>query len=1109
MKQFTKKWLTLLLAIVSTVCLALGLAACDPADNGNNGGNGDNKITLSAPVITLTDNVISWDAVKDATRYIVYEGESENGTNVSTTSYTINKTEPGEYVYTVAAYNQNADPKIGPKSNPVTYKVDDKGDKPGPGPGPDVKTKLNAPAVTMEGNALNWHPDNDAVAYEIYKNGEKVDTLESFNYLFEDYLLTTYTVTDAENGDKFTVVAVSGDEDVDNSNPSEEVEFVDIGNTLSHTASVYATDSTTVLNVTVTSSGALHKVVIKPNNNFTLSTGVTGVDTIKVWGNTADYEHPTEAVYDVDLGAYVASILINSDKKLYLDIKTVFEDVTYGFTVSLADPYETEDDGSYNVVKTYTLGATGSVDVVLPYYQADGATYWIKIVFSEDVPASGNVLYLTLKSGSTSARIWYRASGVTSDKFLTPSDLGYYQTSDFAKSGNLYLHADLIDAEASISLEVPQAYLDSIPKLGVGVDGALIGADVIGTVNVGSVAPATPTLFNISDVPNSNYLLVIKAFDGITFKVNFDKGAYKTISTSATADGKALGGVYSLEVSLNDNSLLGIYAAGERDGVSGISIYLFEDTVREYSLSADKATEGALIGESLSNAAVFNLVGVEDGKYTLTVTSDWVDKMTFTAKVGEKDYPLTYASGKNTAEIEISGESSISIYNNKGLYLSDVSLTVVVEAPKPKLGHGKDNAAEITLYGDNNYKASVTFELVDVDPGEYTVGLVYDTYEDYRNVNVKAGSNTVVLCTGSGYQGDQKITIAADCTTLTLSADGIGNPAGVKYTLYLLAPGESFGGGSGDEGTGGTETSATKSVDGEAYSNTAIDVSELQYGVYSIKLEGVPSELGDYGYYYAKNNLDATEETTLNQGNSWTGSITINSGKIYLWASMNGTVTVKLERTGDLPAAEGTETSAELQVMASWISWVEVDVSKLKHGEYTVTLDLSNAESGYYALGTSSSGDGEVAFNGTTAKFTINSGKIYLFTSSFGGMVTLKFTLSDGGSTGGDSGENSDEGKLVVGGSITVSVKKNYDSVFVPAGSNVENGKTYKLVITSSVAIQVYYGSKSSEKLTFSSSAGWQKEITITDYIMEKGFEVLTSVTTGGPYSVTIKLQAV
>ena len=78
---------------------------------------------LSAPVITLTDNEITWSAIAHATAYEIYENELKIG-QVATNSYTITNTFAGEWVYAIRAISSDTvhyEPSA--LSNTVTYTV--------------------------------------------------------------------------------------------------------------------------------------------------------------------------------------------------------------------------------------------------------------------------------------------------------------------------------------------------------------------------------------------------------------------------------------------------------------------------------------------------------------------------------------------------------------------------------------------------------------------------------------------------------------------------------------------------------------------------------------------------------------------------------------------------------------------------------------------------------------------------------------------------------------------------------------------------------------------------------------------------------------------------
>ncbi len=170
-------------------CIAL--SACG-GGNPPDGGDGK-KVQLTAPKITLNENVISWTAVENATGYEVYEGETRVATP-SETSYTVMQTAVGSYVYTVyATSTDTANFTKSKASNSVTYTVENKVEQP---------SQLDAPLIKLDGNTISWSAVENATAYEIYLGDRLVMTTEA----------NLYTVTETEAGKyEYTVYAINSD----------------------------------------------------------------------------------------------------------------------------------------------------------------------------------------------------------------------------------------------------------------------------------------------------------------------------------------------------------------------------------------------------------------------------------------------------------------------------------------------------------------------------------------------------------------------------------------------------------------------------------------------------------------------------------------------------------------------------------------------------------------------------------------------------------------------------------------------------------------------------------------------------------------------------------
>ncbi len=114
---------SVLLATIATAVSAFTLAGFIGCTDDPPQEEPPQKTALAAPVITLTDNVVEWNAVEHAVSYSVYVG-SDNAVTVTATAYTVEKTEPGAYeICVVANASSSGDYADSEKSNKVTYEV--------------------------------------------------------------------------------------------------------------------------------------------------------------------------------------------------------------------------------------------------------------------------------------------------------------------------------------------------------------------------------------------------------------------------------------------------------------------------------------------------------------------------------------------------------------------------------------------------------------------------------------------------------------------------------------------------------------------------------------------------------------------------------------------------------------------------------------------------------------------------------------------------------------------------------------------------------------------------------------------------------------------------
>ena len=141
------------------------------------------KITLDTPVITLTENTVSWQDVKNATGYEVYVDDVLADT-VDTTSKVINQL--GTKTVYVVAVSTNPYCESSSKSNEVTVS--------------NYET-LAAPVISLNVNTVSWEQSDKASAYEIYVNGSLVETVNANDYVLEYTQVGQYSVKVKAKGD--------------------------------------------------------------------------------------------------------------------------------------------------------------------------------------------------------------------------------------------------------------------------------------------------------------------------------------------------------------------------------------------------------------------------------------------------------------------------------------------------------------------------------------------------------------------------------------------------------------------------------------------------------------------------------------------------------------------------------------------------------------------------------------------------------------------------------------------------------------------------------------------------------------------------------------------
>lgn len=187
-----------LFCLVAILCLVT-VASCE---------SGPTLPKLDAPVVTLEDKTIKWEAITDAVSYVVYVDGKKVASDVTVTIFDLASklTESGEYSITVVAVGDGTVYANSKNSNQVKYVVKE-------------ATKLSTPVASLDGTTLSWAEVANANGYNLYVDGKLVK--ENLKELSLDVasLIKEY------GSYKLTVVAVGDVTNYVNSNASKEVVY--------------------------------------------------------------------------------------------------------------------------------------------------------------------------------------------------------------------------------------------------------------------------------------------------------------------------------------------------------------------------------------------------------------------------------------------------------------------------------------------------------------------------------------------------------------------------------------------------------------------------------------------------------------------------------------------------------------------------------------------------------------------------------------------------------------------------------------------------------------------------------------------------------------------
>ena len=150
---------------------------------------------LLAPVISLNDEVVSWEAVPNASSYQIYVNNELYTEQTGTSFYPLFTTK-GSYVIKVKAISDSPAYSNSQFSNEVTY---------------SYSRGLDIADVEYSAGVVTWTGDAKATGYKIYLNGEYVTTVTECSYTVpdsNDYAITVIATDSSGINDESEPVTV-------------------------------------------------------------------------------------------------------------------------------------------------------------------------------------------------------------------------------------------------------------------------------------------------------------------------------------------------------------------------------------------------------------------------------------------------------------------------------------------------------------------------------------------------------------------------------------------------------------------------------------------------------------------------------------------------------------------------------------------------------------------------------------------------------------------------------------------------------------------------------------------------------------------------------------
>lgn len=670
------------------------------------------KGTLSAPVITLSGNKVSWNAVPNATGYEVYVDGTLKAT-VTATNYSMPlNMEVGDYAVTVKAKGGDLY-KDSAASNSVTFNVK---------PAEPVTQPLGKATIAIDGRTVTWNAVDNATAYDVYVNGVKNATVTATQYVFAGRTAGNYEIT--------VKATAPGSSAYTEGEASNAVQYT-----------VAALDLTKPVVAYIVGTKAMTDF----DGNARIKQTATAWDGLSADSDYAAYAWRLEAngeYYKIKVanGAYLTAVA-GTNRAFYAAAEN---------TDNQLWSFETTDGGYYIRNKAYggevlCAGDVGT-DVIHFYSLADNRSYqtWslfnVEVTFGQDIEMlaapvlelNGNVVTWTAVEHATGYEVYVNgklADTVTEPTYtINATEEGYFAVTVKAVGGSDYLSSLM-----SNQVQYMHSTLDLTKP--VIATYAYDGRDYVAEIGTDGYL-AFKLRSDVAEADLYKYVWYLEA-DGDLYKIKLYNGKYAT--WTGTNSGQ-------LEISANAS------AAGTSQqwhfALDGLNEYKLFNKAHSVQWSGGSWTYYFSAGEGFSLKFTDNA----PAKWKLTQSDiEFVEKTALAAPQATlTDKTVTWQAVDNAVSynVYVNGELKLNVKSNETLsYTIDDSVkglykvVIVAVADENGLYLDSEGSSEIRYDNRNLFDSPVVAYYNDAnqtlgklnDDGTLGIGAKYDTVTDYTD----------------------------------------------------------------------------------------------------------------------------------------------------------------------------------------------------------------------------------------------------------------------------------------------------------------------------------------------------------------------------------------